>query len=105
MQATKGQWVQIHDIVLESKERAPQTPEDTQALPLEMWVKGHITTDAELNSRCTIVTPTGRSVEGVLVEIEPGYSHSFGKYVPELDEVRRQVREMLTTACPKGADA
>ena len=103
MQASKGQWVQIHDVVLKSSERAPQTPEDTRALPLEMWVKGYIVSDAELNSRCTVITPSGRSVEGVLVDIEPGYSHSYGEYVPELDTVRRQVREMLAEVSPKGA--
>ena len=102
MQAAKGQWVQIHEVVLEPYKRAAQAPEDTQALPLEMWVKGHLLADAELNAPCTIVSPTGPHVEGILVEIEPGYSHSFGNYVAEIDAVRYQVRERLAETCPKG---
>ncbi|MGR8952181.1 MAG: 2-amino-4-ketopentanoate thiolase, partial [Gammaproteobacteria bacterium] len=39
----KGVWVEIHDIVLEAGERAPQVPEDTAKVPLEMCVKGFLT--------------------------------------------------------------
>ena len=95
MRADKGRWVQVHNVVLEPAERAAQVPEDTRAVPFEMWVKGYLAADAELGGECTIVTPTGREVTGTLEEIEPGYSHAFGGYVPELDVVRRQVRDML----------
>ncbi|MCL2851877.1 MAG: 2-amino-4-oxopentanoate thiolase subunit OrtA [Defluviitaleaceae bacterium] len=103
MQAVKGQWVQVSNIVLDVGERAAQAPKDTQALPLEMWVKGHLVSDAQLDDQCTIVTPTGRHVAGKLVEIEPGYHHAFGEYVPELDAVRRQVLEMMSYVYSKGA--
>jgi len=96
MQAKKGQWVQIHNVVLKVGERAAAAPEDTQAVPLDMWVKGYLTADAELGSDCTVITPTGREVSGKLEEIEPGYSHAFGEHVPELDIVRWQVREITT---------
>jgi len=97
MQAVKGQWVQICDVVLNPGDRAAQVPEDTLAVPLKLWVKGYLEKDALLNTQCTVVTPTGRSVTGELVEIEPGYNHDFGEYVPELDAVRRQVREMFAS--------
>ena len=103
MQGVKDQWVQIYNVVLGDGARASQAPEDTQALPLEMWVKGYLVADARLNETCTIVTPTGRHATGKLVEIEPGYHHGFGEYVPELDQVRRQVRAMLAEGCSKGA--
>lgn len=102
MQAKKGQWVQIRNVVLEAGARAAQVPEDTQAVPLMMWVKGYLTTDTQLGEHCTVITPTGREVSGALVEIEPGYGHAFGAYVPELDVVRRQVREMATGVSLKG---
>ena len=40
MDAKKGDWVRIHNIVLEVGERAPNIPEDTQEIPLELWDKG-----------------------------------------------------------------
>ena len=102
MQAKKGQWVQIHNVVLKVGERAAQVPEDTQAVPLEMWVKGYLVDDAELGCECTVITPTGREVAGKLTEIEPGYEHTFGEYVPELDKVRWQVRGIMTGISLKG---
>jgi hypothetical protein len=96
MQAKKGQWVQISDTVLDVGERASQVPDDTKAVPLVMWVKGYLCADAELGASCSVITPTGREVTGKLEEIEPGYTHAFGEYVPELDIVRWQVREMLS---------
>ena len=95
MQAKKGQWVQIHKIILEPKDRAPQVPDDTKLVPCTMWVKGYLNADAEVNKPCEITTLTGRIVEGVLDEIEPAYTHDFGKYVPELAIIRDQVRNML----------
>ena len=45
MDAKKGDWVRIHNIVLEVGERAPNIPEDTQEIPLELWDKGFLTND------------------------------------------------------------
>jgi hypothetical protein len=60
-----------------------------------MWVKGYLNADAEISKECEITTVTGRKVKGILDEIEPSYSHDFGKYVPELDIIREQVRTAL----------
>ncbi len=43
--ARKGDWVRVHGIVLTSDERAPQIPEDTKAVPLEIWTKGFLQAD------------------------------------------------------------
>ena len=40
--AKKGDWVQIHNIVLTPEERSSALPEDTKSHPLEMWVKGYL---------------------------------------------------------------
>ena len=42
MDARKGDWVRIHNIVLKVGERASTIPEETQNVPLEMWDKGFL---------------------------------------------------------------
>ena len=46
--AHKGDWVRVHSVVLTKELRAPQVPDDTGKVPLEMWVKGRLTCDAEI---------------------------------------------------------
>jgi len=93
--AKKGDWVQIHQIVLKPEERAPQVPEDTKKVPLELWVKGYAVTEAKVGEQIEIETTTGRKVNGELVAINPRYIHSFGDFVPELLKVDVQVKEIL----------
>lgn len=95
MKAKKGDFVRIHDIVLDAKDRATSVPKDTACVPLEMWVKGFVQEDACVGDLVSIVTMTGRVVEGVLVEISPYYSHGYGKFVPELLEIGLQARKIL----------
>lgn len=91
----KGEWVRIRKIILQPCERAPQVPEDTKMVPLEMWDKGFLQKDAEMGDEVTIETVTGRQEIGTLVEVNPYYKHDFGKFVPELLVIDRQVRDML----------
>jgi hypothetical protein len=91
----KNSWVRIHSIILEPGERAPQVPEDTKRVPLEMWVKGFLRQDAELGDVTEVTTRTGRLETGVLLEENPTYRHSFGDFVPELLSVGSQVRELV----------
>lgn len=93
--AKQGDWVLIHDVVLTPAQRAPQVPDDTKKVPLETWVKGFLTTDGEIGQHVTVKTVTGRLVEGDLVDVEPSYNHSFGKYIPELHQIGFQIREIL----------
>ena len=95
MKAQKGDWVKIHNIVFKPSERAPQVPDDTKLVPLEMWVKGFISEDAEMGDTVTVKTYTGRTITGTLVEIKPTYTHSFGNNIPELLEIGLQLREIL----------
>ena len=91
----KGEWVRIHKVILKPSERAPQVPEDTKKVPLEMWVKGFLNADSKIGDEVTITTVTGRTETGTLIEVDPYYEHSFGKFVPELLAIDTQVREML----------
>lgn len=93
--AKKGDWVQIHQILLKPGERAPQVPEDTKKVPLELWVKGIVQEDAKIGSMVEIITATGRKVKGELIAVNPGYAHDYGEFVPELLKVDMQLKEIL----------
>jgi hypothetical protein len=91
----KGEWVRIHKIILNTSERAPQIPDDTKKVPLEMWTKGYLDADAETGSEVSVTTAAGRKETGTLIEVNPQYEHDFGKFVPELLAIDKQVREIL----------
>lgn len=91
----KGEWVLIHRNVLEPSQRAPQVPEDTKKVPLELWVKGYLQEDANIGDEVTVLTRTKREERGTLLEVNPYYKHDFGKFVPELLVVSEQVRDIL----------
>ena len=94
--ANKNDWVQIHIDVLKPEERAANIPEDTRCVPLEMWVKGRLQNEsAEIGDTISVVTKTGRTVEGTLCAVNPAFQHNFGDYVPELDEIEETVKTIL----------
>lgn len=96
MDAKRGDWVRIHNIVLKVGQRASNIPEDTQNVPLEMWDKGFLLEDgAKIGDNVKVETYIGRIIEGKLIEINPYYKHDFGKSVPELLYVGRQARSIL----------
>ncbi len=91
----KGSWVRIHKIILEPSQRAPQVPEDTKLVPLEMWVKGYLQKEAQTGDCVEIITLTGRKEQGMLIEVNPYYDHNFGKFIPELLVIGKQVRDIV----------
>jgi 2-amino-4-ketopentanoate thiolase alpha subunit len=91
----KGSWVQIHNIVLNSDERAPQVPDDTKQVPLEMWVKGTLLEDGEIGDQVKIKTVTGRIEMGQLVAYNPTFTHTYGEYVPEIFKIGSIVKEII----------
>lgn len=95
MEAKKGDWVKIHNIVFTKEQRAPQVPDDTKECALELWVKGFLNEDAKLKDTVTVQTITGRTVTGTLVEIDPTFDHSFGNNIPELLQIGIQLKEIL----------
>lgn len=90
----KGEWVRIHKIILQPSERAPQVPEDTKKVPLEMWDKGYLQEDANMGDEVKVITVTGREETGTLIEVNPYYTHDFGTFVPELLVISKQVRDI-----------
>ena len=96
MTAKKGDWVRIHKKVMNPGERAPQVPEDTSKVPFEMWQKGFLLNDkAETGSTVDIKTVIGRKVSGTLIEVNPYFTHSFGKCVPEILQIDQQLRKIM----------
>ncbi|MBK5245665.1 MAG: 2-amino-4-ketopentanoate thiolase [Peptostreptococcaceae bacterium] len=91
----KGEWVRIYKIILQPSERAPQVPDDTKKVPLELWVKGFLLDDAEMNENVVIETVTGRREEGKLIEVNPYYTHDYGKFIPELLVIDKQTRDIV----------
>jgi len=91
----QGEWVRIHKVILQPSERAPQVPDDTKKVPLEMWTKGHLDADAEIGDEVSVTTATGRKETGTLLEVNPSYQHSFGIFIPELLAIDKQVRGIL----------
>lgn len=91
----KGTWVQIHQTVLRPEERAPQVPDDTKQVPLELRVKGFLQSEADPGDHVTIKTLAGRMMEGRLVAVNPRYDHDFGNPVPELLTIGQELREFL----------
>jgi len=94
--AVKGDWVQIHRTVLPPEERAGRVPQDTKEVPLEMWMNGFLVQEgASIGDNVEINTVIGRRENGVLLKVNPGYDHSFGKTVPELLQIGTQLRSLL----------
>ncbi|MFZ5647886.1 MAG: 2-amino-4-oxopentanoate thiolase subunit OrtA [Bacillota bacterium] len=102
IKARKGQWVEIHQVVLPAGRRAPQVPEETQGVPLEMRTKGFIDDDARAGDEVTVTTVTGRKLKGALLAVEPGCQHDFGGHVRELSTIGIELRALLQKAREEG---
>jgi hypothetical protein len=96
MQAKKGQWVEIHQILLAAGQRATQVPSVTQKVPLEMRARGFLVEDsAQIGDQVTIKTLIGRTISGQLSAINPRYMVDYGIPQVELLGIGEQVRSIL----------
>lgn len=94
--AKKGDWVRVHTIVMPVGERAPQIPDETKAVPLEMWVNGFLVDEkADIGKEAVISTLAGRELRGVLTDIEPVYGIDYGRPQPELLTIGLELRAVL----------
>jgi hypothetical protein len=93
--ADKGTWVQIHKVVLSPEERAPQVPDDTKKVPLEMWVKGYLVEYGNIGDIVKVKTLTGRIEEGELVQVNPTFKHNYGDFVPEILQIDDIVNDFM----------
>src|SRR5512144_883062 len=90
-----GSIVELHQVVLPAGRRAPRAPEDTQAVPLELRVKGVLLRAARVGEEAEVTTAAGRRLSGTLVDPAPAYDHTFGAPVPELAPVGAELRALL----------
>ncbi len=90
-----GTWVEIHGVILPAGERAPQVPEDTANVDLEMRAKGFLAEAVELGAEAEVLTVAGRRLRGTVVAVNPSYDHGFGAPLPELFEIGGEVRAIL----------
>lgn len=91
----KGERVLVEKVLLRPEERAPQVPDDTKRTPLKAWMRGSLNEDAEIGDEVRITTETGRTEDGILLEVNPQYKLNYGNYIPELLKINRDVREIL----------
>ena len=98
----KGDWVEVHFVILPAGGRAGEVPADTAGVPLEAWLKGWAQEDATLGEEVMVETVAGRNVKGTLTEVDPGYGHTYGPSVPELAPIGRELRAMLKEGNTRG---
>lgn len=91
----QGQWVEVHNIVLNPSQRAPQLVEDTKKVPLEMRVKGYLLEDSQLGQVVKIKTIIGRTVEGKLIRENPRHEFDYGEPVPEIMTIGTELKSRL----------
>ncbi|MGI6643081.1 MAG: 2-amino-4-oxopentanoate thiolase subunit OrtA [Bacillota bacterium] len=91
----RGDWVEVHNIVLHADQRSQDLPQDTSTVPLESWIRGWALEEGVIGQEIEIETAAGRRVRGVLTCQNPGYSHTYGPTVPELATIGKELREIL----------
>jgi 2-amino-4-ketopentanoate thiolase alpha subunit len=92
---TAGEWVEVERVLLEPADRSANLPPETAEKPMLVWVTGFAAGEAEVGGEVTVETMTGRRVTGRLSAINPGYFHTFGRPIPELVGVGRDLRAQL----------
>jgi len=94
--ALRGDLVQIHKVILTPEQRLEDIPACTKRVPYEAWIKGFLLDDeAMIGDIVRIETFIGRQLSGTLVEVNPEYTHHFGKPQPTLLSVGTEARKQI----------
>ena len=94
--AKKDDWVRSHCILLKSEERTAKLPEDTQKCDLQQWTKGFLQQEsANIGDEVTVLTSANRLVKGSMVEINPYYTHSYGRFIPEIVQIEKELKDIM----------
>lgn len=96
----KNTWVKIHTIILKPEERSKKLPNETKKHPLECWMKGYLSHDADIGDEVSIITLTGREENGTLTKANPAYLHTYGAFVPEILKIDAIVKQALREGSP-----
>ena len=91
----KGQWVQIHSVILSPCDRALQIPDDTKSVSYEMRTKGFLLDDAQIGDEVEILSFASRVIRGELVAVNPTYGHDFGIPIEELIAAGKEFKDIL----------
>lgn len=94
--AKRGDWVEVSAVLLKPAGRAPNLPADTAKVPLVMRVRGVALRAAKVGATVAVKTQAGRVIRGKLLAVNPRFDHDFGKCVPELIEVRRRLKNLMS---------
>ena len=87
----KNQHVEIYQNILSSHERADHLPKDTKQVPYEVRIKGRLLEDHMIGDVVSIETQTGRIEQGILIKENPSFSHSFGHFVDEVEQMKDMI--------------
>jgi len=72
------------------------SPGRYKKVPLQMRVKGFLVDEiASLGATVRIKTTTDRIISGILIDINPKYTHNFGEPVPELINAGVELRKLM----------
>jgi len=94
--ALRGDLVQIHKVILTPEQRSPDIPACTKGVPYEAWIKGFLLEDeARIGDAVRIETFIGRELSGTLAEVNPMYTHNFGKPQPTLLSVGMEAKKQM----------
>jgi len=95
--ARKGDFVQIHRIVLEPDQRPENLPSCTKSVPYECWIKGFLVNEkADIGDDVKIETFIGREESGTLCRVNPTYDHDFGEPQKELLPIGNEAVHQLS---------
>jgi hypothetical protein len=94
--ARKGDFVQIHKVVLKVEQRSEHLPPSTKIVPYEGWIKGFLVDEeGSVGDEVRIRTLIGREIVGTLCRVNPVYDHNFGVPQKELLTIGDEVKENL----------
>ena len=68
---------------------------DQVILPVSMHIGAPAKPIVQVGDTVEVVTMTGRRETGVLCEVNPGYTHTYGQFVPELHQIQTQLRQLV----------
>jgi len=91
----RPRWVEVGFVVLRPDQRPPDLPPETRAVPYYARVKGFVAGTPAVGDTVEIETLAGRTIRGELLQIDPPFTHDFGRPVQELVEAGRDADRLL----------
>ena len=94
--AKRGDRVRIHSVLLKAGERTAKLPDDTKKCDLQQWTKGFLQEEsADIGEEVTVLTAANRFVRGVMIEVNPYYTHSYAKFIPEIIQIEKILKDIM----------